>query len=568
MNINQVRENVVNTAAKYIGVQEGTEEHKKIIDTYNSQKPLPVGYSVKYTDDWCATFVSSVVVELGYTDIIPCECSCPRMITLFQKKGIWIEDENRIPNPGDIIFYYWDDNGKGDNIGSPEHVGIVEKVSGGYVAIIEGNYSNSVKRRTLSVNGRYIRGYGVPNYASKASSNNVSNIGGARSMRLLQCIFYNNKCYKKGQYMNPTRIVVHSTGCYNTTLKRYVQPHSGQNSGMAELYPTKRTYTRAQMMQLLGDNQYDNDWNKDNLNVCVHAFIGKLADGSIASIQTLPWDMRCWGVGGGSKGSFNDCAIQFEICEDNHSSASYCKETYQEAVELCAMLCKEYDIDPDMIVGHYEAHAMGYGSNHGDPKLWWNKFGYSMDGFRADVKKAIGETKKPVVSTPSTPSTNKAMYRVRKSWADAASQVSANTVLENAKKACDEAGSGYHVFDPSGNIVYSAKVAQAIINVGDVVKLSSDAKYTSGKSVPKWVINSKIYVRKINGDNITVSVLKIGAITGVVNKKYIINNKNSITEVAKDVIAGKYGNGTARRNKLKAEGYDPDEVQKEVNRLL
>ena len=395
-------------------------------------------------------------------------------------------------------------------------------------------------------------------------------------MRLLQCIFYNNKCYKKGEKLKPTRIVVHSTGCYNTTLKRYVQPHSGQNSGMAELYPTKKTCTREQMMALLGDNQYNNDWNQDNLSVCVHAFIGKLADGSIATVQTLPWDMRCWGVGKGSKGSFNDCAIQFEICEDNHSSADYCKATYKEAVEFCAMLCKEYDIEPDMIVGHYEAHAMGYGSNHGDPKSWWSKFGLSMDGFRKDVEKAIGTVKAPAVSTTSTPSTNKVMYRVRKSWEDALSQVSANTVLENAKKACDVAGPGYHVFDPSGNIVYSAKDAQATLNIGDAVKLISGAKYTSGKSIPNWVINSKVYVRDIRNDGVVFSILKIGPITGVVDKKYLTKDgqtvetpaKKSITEIAKDVISGKYGNGTTRVQKLKAEGYDPDEVQKEVNRLL
>lgn len=155
---------VVQQAIAWLGLNESSGTHKKIIDIYNAQKPLPVGYKVKYTDAWCATFVSAVAVELGYTDIIPTECSCPRMITLFQKKGIWVENENRTPNPGDIIFYDWEDKGVGDNLGSSDHVGIVEKVNGGKITVIEGNYSNSVKRRTLSVNGRYIRGYGVPKY--------------------------------------------------------------------------------------------------------------------------------------------------------------------------------------------------------------------------------------------------------------------------------------------------------------------------------------------------------------------------------------------------------------------
>ena len=165
---------VVEQARAWLGLKESDGSHKQIIDIYNSQRPLPVGYAVKYNDAWCATFVSAVAVKLGYTDIIPCECSCPRMITLFQKKGIWVEDENRVPNPGDIIFYDWQDNGSGDNKGSSDHVGIVEKVSGGYITVIEGNYSNSVKRRTLSVDGRYIRGYGVPKYDAESTNSTPS----------------------------------------------------------------------------------------------------------------------------------------------------------------------------------------------------------------------------------------------------------------------------------------------------------------------------------------------------------------------------------------------------------
>jgi hypothetical protein len=155
---------VVAQASSWLGCKESDGSHKKIIDVYNGHKPLARGYAVKYTDAWCATFVSAVAIKLGYTDLIPTECGCPQMITLFQKLGAWVENENRTPNPGDIIFYDWADNGVGDNLGCSDHVGIVEKVSGGVITVIEGNYSNSVKRRALSVNGRYIRGYGVPKY--------------------------------------------------------------------------------------------------------------------------------------------------------------------------------------------------------------------------------------------------------------------------------------------------------------------------------------------------------------------------------------------------------------------
>ena len=160
---------MVEQAKSWLGCNEYDGSHKKIIDIYNSQKPLPVGYKVKYTDAWCATFVSAVAVALEYTDIIPTECSCPRMITLFQNKGIWVEDESVTPKPGWILFYDFEDNGVGDNKGGSDHVGIVEKVVGNTITVIEGNYSNSVKRRTIAVNGRYIRGYGVPKYDEETS---------------------------------------------------------------------------------------------------------------------------------------------------------------------------------------------------------------------------------------------------------------------------------------------------------------------------------------------------------------------------------------------------------------
>ena len=155
---------VVTQAKAWLGKKESDGSFKVIIDTYNSQKPLPVGYKVKYTDEWCATFVSAVAVKLGYTDIIPTECSCERMIDLFKKMGCWIENENRTPSAGEIIFYDWQDNGIGDNKGYSDHVGIVEKVSGGQIYVIEGNKGQAVARRYMKINGKFIRGYGVPKY--------------------------------------------------------------------------------------------------------------------------------------------------------------------------------------------------------------------------------------------------------------------------------------------------------------------------------------------------------------------------------------------------------------------
>lgn len=161
---------VVKQAQAWLGRKESNGTHKEIIDVYNSRKPLARGYKVKYTDAWCATFVSAVAVKLGYTDIIPIECGCEQMINLAKKMGIWVEDESRKPAPGWIVFYDWEDSGTGDNKGYSDHVGIVETVSGNSFTVIEGNYSNAVKRRTLAVNGKNLRGYAAPKYDAESGT--------------------------------------------------------------------------------------------------------------------------------------------------------------------------------------------------------------------------------------------------------------------------------------------------------------------------------------------------------------------------------------------------------------
>lgn len=159
-----LRTKVVNQAKAWVGYNETNGSHKAIIDIYNSHKPLARGYKVKYTDEWCATTVSAVAIKVGYTAIIPTECSCTRMIELLKKIGAWEENDAYVPKPGDLMFYNWEAPATGDDTSDADHVGIVEKVSGNSITVIEGNYSNSVKRRVIPVNHRYIRGYGVPKY--------------------------------------------------------------------------------------------------------------------------------------------------------------------------------------------------------------------------------------------------------------------------------------------------------------------------------------------------------------------------------------------------------------------
>lgn len=191
-------------------------------------------------------------------------------------------------------------------------------------------------------------------------------------MNLKKLIFTQNACYKAGRTITPKGIMVHSTGANNPNLRRYVGPDDG----------------------LLGKNQYNNHWNQDRPDgrqVCVHAFIGKLKDGTIATYQTLPWNHRGWHAGG----SANDTHIGFEICEDGLTDVKYFNAVYKEAVELCVYLCKLYGLTERDIIGHYEGYQKGIASNHGDPKNWFPKHGKSMDTFRADVKLGLTVATKP-----------------------------------------------------------------------------------------------------------------------------------------------------------------------------
>lgn len=199
-------------------------------------------------------------------------------------------------------------------------------------------------------------------------------------MNLHTLIFTENACYKAGRKISPKGIMVHSTGANNPWLKRYVGPDDG----------------------LLGKNAYNNHWNQPmSRNVCVHGFIGKLADGSIATYQTLPWDHRGWHAGGDA----NNTHISFEICEDGLKDAAYFNKVYAEAVELCTHLCKMYDLTEQDIIDHSQGCKLGIASNHGDVMHWFPKHGKTMDTFRADVKKCLGNTTTTPIAVTGTPST-------------------------------------------------------------------------------------------------------------------------------------------------------------------
>lgn len=170
----------------WVGRNEKDGTHKMIIDLYNSKTPRARGYKVTYKDAWCMTTLAAAVIKLAATDICPIECSCNEAIKLAKKMGIWIENENRVPAIGDWVVYDWDDQRNDfrttDNQGYPEHIGVVKSVDAakGIFRVIEGNFSNAVKIRTLEINGRYIRGFITPKYAPATPATPATPVEGVK----------------------------------------------------------------------------------------------------------------------------------------------------------------------------------------------------------------------------------------------------------------------------------------------------------------------------------------------------------------------------------------------------
>lgn len=202
-------------------------------------------------------------------------------------------------------------------------------------------------------------------------------------MSVIKCLHTQSDCFKKHEIVNQVGIVVHSTGANNPNIKRYSQPSQDDPN-----------YTA--LINLIGENIYKNSWNNSGITKGVHYIIGRLADGTVATVQNLPENIACWGVGKGKKGSYNyspTAHIQFEICEDGLNDEEYFKQIYREAINLCADICIRNDWKADIIVSHKEAHDKGYASNHGDVDHWLKIYGFTMDDFRLEVQKLIDEIK-------------------------------------------------------------------------------------------------------------------------------------------------------------------------------
>ena len=162
-----LRTKLVDTACGWAGIREADGSHRPIVDRYNAITPLPQDYTLTYEDSWCAAFVTVCALESDLADIIPAECSCARQIKLLQDLGRWEEDDGYRPLPGDLIYYDWNFSKKPDSTGWPEHVGIVVGTYGPFIRVMEGNKDDDASFRVIWQNDWCIRGYGLPDYASK-----------------------------------------------------------------------------------------------------------------------------------------------------------------------------------------------------------------------------------------------------------------------------------------------------------------------------------------------------------------------------------------------------------------
>lgn len=329
-------------------------------------------------------------------------------------------------------------------------------------------------------------------------------------MQIKETILTKNPCYTAGRKITVKGLMLHSVGCPQPSALAFV-----------------------------------NSWNKSTYDrACVHAFI----DGNTGVIyQCLPWSHRGWHGGGAS----NNTHIGVEMCEpacikytsgsnftcsDTATAKAVVKRTYEEAVELFAFLCKQYNLDPladGVIISHREGHARGIASNHGDPEHLWNglKMGYTMDGFRKAVAAAMKPAEETKPAAPAEPA--KTLYRVQ--TGAFTKKANATALAEKLKKA------GFDTY-----IVQSGKYYKVQVGAYSV-KANASAMADKLKKA-----GFDTYITTKGGTAVAAEAPA----------------KKSVDEIAREVIAGKWGNGATRKQKLTAAGYDYSAVQKRVNELL
>lgn len=165
----ELRQKVADIINGWVGATKGSAKHLEILEIYNGHKPLARGYPMKVSDAYCAATVSAAYIKAGIAEYTGTECGVEKYTLVAKKLGIWVEADNHNPKLGDACVYDWDDTGKGDCTGSGDHIGIVTQPGAASFVVTEGNMSGGkVGKRTMAVNGRYIRGFITPDFAAIA----------------------------------------------------------------------------------------------------------------------------------------------------------------------------------------------------------------------------------------------------------------------------------------------------------------------------------------------------------------------------------------------------------------
>lgn len=377
----------------------------------------------------------------------------------------------------------------------------------------------------------------------------------------LVCMQTNNMCYKNTREMEVLGILWHSTASNNPKLSRYVQP-----------LETDANYE--EMIKLLGKNKYGNDWNHTDREAGLNFWIGKLADGSVAAIQTMPWNYRPWACGSGNNGSCNNGWIQFEICEDGLTDAKYFEAIYKEACEMTAYLCKMFDIDPKgtvnvngkkipTILCHQDSYKLGMGSDHADIYHWFPKFGKDMEDVRNDVATLLRPAE--VVPTKKYKVGDTVSVKEGSKWENGKSisswvfksKMYVREYKDNDSVVISTQATGavtgtinesclipYEVsapVQPAPEVVVKPEsqpeptpAIKSNFSIGDEVSVLEGAIWANGKTISSWVFKSKMYVREITSKGIIISTFRSGAVTGTIEEKYLIAYKN-IPEVKEEI---------------------------------
>lgn len=519
------RASMIEQAQAWVGRNEADGSFKSIIDTYNSHTPLARGYELKYTDEWCAGFVSAVAIATGNTDNVPLEVSCPRMIQIAQNMGIWQESDGYVPSPADIILYDWDDNGNGDNTANPDHVGIVESVSNGVITVIEGNMSEKVGRRSLDVDGRYIRGFITPEY--KAGEDNEPQESGGKDEDTMSMKFIDISNWQAGLNVASVvkngglgAVIVKATegvGFVDKSCDGFVQQcisngirfgfyHFARNNDAAaeaEFFRKNTTGYEGKGIPVL-------DW-EDGQSI---AWVNKFVERYHELTGVWPWVY-------GNAWRFNQGTVNTN----------------------CGRWVAGYPSNGITDINYGLNNDCAYKVNNGLVCAWQFSSSVRISGYSGNLDGDV-------------------FYGDAAAWDKYAGGSPAS------------GGSGGSTTTPSGSVLSLAVgVMQGKYGNGTARKQALGSRYdevqdfinhistASAQTLAQEVLAGKYG----NGDTRkTVLGSRYNEVQAIVNQ----GGKKSIDEVAREVIRGEWGNGTARKQKLEAAGYDYETVQARVNALL